>query len=315
MIYSRTCGRGCPFCRGLKVCADNNLEFLQPKIAAQWHPTQNGELKPDQVTSGSNRKAWWQCPNSESHVWLATISSRTQGRGCPQCSNQTSLPEIRLYSEISGIIGQVSHKEKVHGVEIDVFLEKYQIGTEYDGAYYHREQKENDLKKNKFFEKFSIPIVRVREAPLDKLSDLDVVTKKGKFTKGDVNSLLGNIAHMLDQSDRQKIAAYLAKKKFQSDQQFKYNASFLPGPIPSKSLAFLRPDIAAQWHPTKIRSLKPDQVTLGSERNFWWQCPESEIHVWEAMVYSRTKYGGCPFCSGREACADNNLALLRPDLV
>jgi len=32
-----------------------------PTVAAQWHPTRNGNLRPDQVSAGSNTKAWWRC--------------------------------------------------------------------------------------------------------------------------------------------------------------------------------------------------------------------------------------------------------------
>ena len=37
-----TAGRGCPFCRGLKVSATNSLASLHAEIAAQWHPAMNG---------------------------------------------------------------------------------------------------------------------------------------------------------------------------------------------------------------------------------------------------------------------------------
>lgn len=45
----------------------NDLETVEPKVAAQWHPTLNGQLTPRMVTAGSRRKVWWQCP--EGHVW------------------------------------------------------------------------------------------------------------------------------------------------------------------------------------------------------------------------------------------------------
>ena len=37
----------------------------------------------------SNKKVWWQCdqcPDGHLHSWLATVYSRSEGRGCPQCS-------------------------------------------------------------------------------------------------------------------------------------------------------------------------------------------------------------------------------------
>jgi hypothetical protein len=32
----------------------------RPEIAKEWHPTKN-VLTPDNVVSGSNKKAWWKC--------------------------------------------------------------------------------------------------------------------------------------------------------------------------------------------------------------------------------------------------------------
>lgn len=82
---------GCPYCAGKKVLAGfNDLATTEPKIAAQWHPTLNGDLTPQMVTAGSHKKVWWQC--AEGHVWKAAIYSRTgnQKRGCPVCAGVVS---------------------------------------------------------------------------------------------------------------------------------------------------------------------------------------------------------------------------------
>lgn len=61
-----------------------------PDIARQWHPTINGNLKPEQFTAGSGKKIWWLCKNKCkegcNHEWQATIYDRTSGYGCPFCS-------------------------------------------------------------------------------------------------------------------------------------------------------------------------------------------------------------------------------------
>ena len=78
--------RGCPYCSGKLVCEDNCLSVLNPTLAAEWHPTKNGDLTPRDVTSGSGKKAWWIC--EKGHEWQAAIGSRSTGTGCPYCSNQ-----------------------------------------------------------------------------------------------------------------------------------------------------------------------------------------------------------------------------------
>lgn len=80
-------GTGCPYCSGRKVLpAFNDLAVREPIVAAQWHPTLNGTLTPEMVTTGSHRKVWWECPNG--HVWKAVIHSRTgvTKSGCPVCT-------------------------------------------------------------------------------------------------------------------------------------------------------------------------------------------------------------------------------------
>jgi len=85
-VFSRVQGNGCPVCTSHKVLEGvNDLATLNPEVAAEWHPTMNGDLKPTQVALKSNRKVWWQC--KEGHVWEAVIKNRTsRGQGCPFCA-------------------------------------------------------------------------------------------------------------------------------------------------------------------------------------------------------------------------------------
>lgn len=77
-------GSGCPVCaKRVALAGLNDLETLYPDLAAQWHPTKNGTLKPTHVTRNSNRKVWWQC--NKGHEWQAVISERSDGTGCPVC--------------------------------------------------------------------------------------------------------------------------------------------------------------------------------------------------------------------------------------
>ena len=81
---------GCPYCSGNKVSDENNLLFLFPKIASEWHPTKNGDLKPYEVTYGSYKKVWWLCPKD--HSYESRIGSRTGKKptGCPHCRRNSS---------------------------------------------------------------------------------------------------------------------------------------------------------------------------------------------------------------------------------
>ena len=56
-----------------------------PEIASEWHPTKNGELKPENFTYGSQRKVWWKCPMGHSYDSIITSRTRKNPTGCPHC--------------------------------------------------------------------------------------------------------------------------------------------------------------------------------------------------------------------------------------
>ena len=150
----KTYPHGCPYCSGRRVGEDNNLLFLFPEIAKEWHPTKNKGLSPEDFTYGSHKEVWWLCPSG--HAYEASLSNRAFGTGCPYCSGN------RVNSE--------------------------------------------------------------------------------------------------------------------------------------NSLAAKRPDLVAEWHPTKNGQLTPHDVTAGSDKVVFWQCARG--HVWERSVHHRKRIKGigCPEC-------------------
>jgi hypothetical protein len=84
---------GCPYCTGQKVNHTNSLLVINPRLASEWHITKNGNLTPNDVTKGSNKKVWWQC--DQGHEWKANISSR-ETKGCPFCSGRLPTKENNL---------------------------------------------------------------------------------------------------------------------------------------------------------------------------------------------------------------------------
>ena len=100
--YSRTKekGSGCPYCTGRKVLPGfNDLETLKPGLAEEWYQPLNGDLKPSDVTLGSNKKVWWRC--REHHVWQAFIYARTKKNGtdCPVCAGVAKKRKILYYED------------------------------------------------------------------------------------------------------------------------------------------------------------------------------------------------------------------------
>lgn len=59
-----------------------------PEVAAQWHPTRNGLLTPDNVRPGTHDKYWWLCPQC-GNAWEAEVKSRTYDKaGCEPCAKK-----------------------------------------------------------------------------------------------------------------------------------------------------------------------------------------------------------------------------------
>lgn len=65
----------------------NSLSFKHPEIAAEWHPTKNGNVTPDMISPGTNVKYWWVCSvcGKEYHK---SVSDRVRGIGCKVCSSR-----------------------------------------------------------------------------------------------------------------------------------------------------------------------------------------------------------------------------------
>ena len=84
-------------------------------------------------------------------------------------------------------------------------------------------------------------------------------------------------------------------------------------------LASQRPAIAAQWHPEKNGSVRPEDVTTGSGFPAWWrhQMPDGTWHEWPQSVYARVGAAkGCPYCAGTKVLPGfNDLASRYPDLA
>jgi len=93
-IASRSNGTGCPYCSNLFASEHNNLNFLYPDIAKEWHPIKNADLKPTDVTKSSGKKVWWIC--SYGHEWKAVISTRTKKKTrCPYCVKYKIYKKIK----------------------------------------------------------------------------------------------------------------------------------------------------------------------------------------------------------------------------
>ena len=215
----------CPFCCNQKVSKSNNLKVKFSKIASEWHPTKNGNLKPENFIIGSGKKIWWQCLKSDDHVWYTTIGHRTSGRNCPYCDlTPQSKQELIITFELKKLFRNIDpkgFKTSLNGRlrAIDIFIPKLNLCIEFDGSYWHKDKRNIDkIKSEMLFDK-GFKLIRVREEPLKKIYDTDVISKRpydGKKVTNDILSKIINIFN-LDNKLVSKIKDYQLKDKLQNE--------------------------------------------------------------------------------------------------
>jgi very-short-patch-repair endonuclease len=270
-------------------------------------------IDPYKLGAGSEKTVWWKCKFG--HEWEAPIRRRTfGGAGCRFCTSQTSSPEIRVFTELKEVFGNVIGREKVEGKEIDIVIPSIKVAVEYDGAYFHKDKSDYDDEKKELIEKAGFKVFRMRETPL-KLSDNDVAVKPSHAapSKDEVNKLIEKIAKFLP-SAKKKIQDYLATDQFLADKEYKRILSYLPGPPEEESLKKLHPDLAKQWNSKKNHPLKANMFHPRSGKKVWWRCDFG--HEWEATIDKRAGAGrGCPYCTNKKVGYGNSLAAKYPEIA
>lgn len=69
----------------------NSLLEKYPDLAEQWSE-RNGNLTPDKITYGSNKKVWWK--GKCGHEWDTSVKARTSGEQCPICAGARVIAGI-----------------------------------------------------------------------------------------------------------------------------------------------------------------------------------------------------------------------------
>ena len=75
--------------RGRQLLTDaNRLSLVRPNVVAEWHPTKNNPLTPNDFSFASNKTVWWICLTHRT-AFSQKISERFRGRTrCRYCIQQ-----------------------------------------------------------------------------------------------------------------------------------------------------------------------------------------------------------------------------------
>ena len=242
MVWQRTKAQSrCPVCFGSALSPEVAFATTHPEVAREWHPSKNGDLRPDQMRAGSERRVWWQCARDPTHEWQAIICNRARGHSCPMCSGRVATPTTSLAARFPEVAARW-HPTKNGALTPDQVM------------------------------------------PNGKFKFWWQCAKNRKHVWEAHPSGLG------------KCPICVGKKV-----------------IYSSSLAGAAPAIAAEWHPTRNGDLDPASLYRYSLVRVWWQCARDPRHEWEINIAARVKRGsGCPYCGGRAAGPTSSLAALYP---
>lgn len=312
-VNSRNQGHGCPFCNGKKVLPGfNDLVTTHPNLAAEWHPTKNGELMPTMILGGTEKKVWWK--GECGHEWEASPKSRKNGNGCPVCSKrkQSSFPEQAVFFYVKHAFPDAINGYRdlfTNRMELDIFIPSQSVGIEYDGKAFHNNEKSKASEQTKYAicKSNGIKLIRIRE--LDAVPNTAICDEKiqlpYRYSYYDLDNAIKKLLCILDNS----IQIHVSTEEDKTTIKARYFYA-----LKEQSVSAVRPDLAKEWHPSKNGILTPDMFAKASGGKVWWCCKQG--HEWEAEINSRFKGNGCPYCSGKKRLTGyNDLATVRPDLA
>ena len=162
-IIQETCG-----CAGTPYTLVDELAALSVRVYPNPHQT-----------------VVWSCTRDPSHEWLRSVCSRvSRNAGCPYCMlTLQSRQELTITFELLQFFKDIDprgFKTKVNGrlKSIDIFIPQLCLGIEFVGSYWHKDKRALDKLKTEQLKEKGFEIIRVREEPLRKITDVDIVSSK-----------------------------------------------------------------------------------------------------------------------------------------
>ncbi|TLU65079.1 hypothetical protein FE810_09130 [Thalassotalea litorea] len=301
-INNRVNGRGCPSCANkVVVVGKNDLVTTHPHLAKEWHPIKN-ELTTNDVTYGSGKKVWWLCPHR--HEYQATILHRAHGTECPKCNDgrQTSFAEQATYFYIKKLYPDALNRytaDFLERMELDIYIPSIKLAIEYDGEAWHKKYtRKREERKYQICKQQGIKLIRLRE-------------KMPEFPSNIADRMFGmdrlyepkNLEEVLDELLRHinYSSTWLLRCPVDIDiERDRPEILQYKTDLKTKSLKYLYPEIAKEWHPTKNGKQQPEHFQRGTDFKAWWECSNCR-NVYKASISKRTSGTGCPLCGIEKA--------------
>ena len=331
-------GHGCPFLFKTVWTGFNDIVTRFPEVAAQWHPTKNGDMTPDKVHYGCGYKYWWYLPYDDPETgkhfdfeWEASVAHRTlRGDGCPFISG--NHPAVwKGYNDLQSRFPEIA--KEWHPTKNKKSPDQVTYGSG-EKAWWYLPYDDPITGKHFDFEwEMSIssrtgrmhnkcPFLSGR-AVYAGFNDLQTrypaiaeewhPTKNGDLTPDKVTYGSNKVVWWYfpyDDSITGKHFDFEWEEAVTTRTNMKTGCPFLSGRAVWTGFNDLKtrhPLVAKLWHPVKNGKLTSDKVTAGITTKVWWYLPYDDPVTgkhfnfeWESPVGNMvSSNGSCPFLTGQ----------------
>jgi len=268
-----------------------------PSLAKEWHPTKNDILTPEDVAPTDFIHAWWQC--NREHEWIAVISDRVEGAGCPFCpdisdkhSRMIMLPDAQPEAI------KYWHPKKNGNRTPDQFAQQSAIKV------WWKCQKGHEWYDTIASMRFNprcpccYPGWRTSENNNLAVKRPEVArqwhpTKNGTLLPTHVSPWSSKKVWWKCQKGHEWVAPIATRRPpllCPECTSKKLSSTY--------NLAVIAPQVIPFWHPSKNGDRTPADFVHTSTEKVWWICDKG--HEWEANIANRSRGRGCPYCAGRK---------------
>ncbi len=296
-----------------------------PELVKEWHPTKNGDLKPESVSFGSKEDIWWKCLEGPDHEWLTKPNYRTGGKkitGCPFCAGKKVSVTNSLAINFPEIAKEW-HPTKNLGKTPDEVLMKSSKEIWWQCRVNSKHNWVAKVNDRTGVNKSGCPYCSGRLVlEEDSLAELypEIIkewhpTKNTNLNPNELSPGSKKKAYWICDKGPDHIWKAVIDSRIRGNRKCPYCANKKVSV--TNSLATKFPEIAKEWHPTMNRDLTPNKVVPGSDKLIWWQCSQNSEHIWDTKIHERTgsKKTGCPICSHRRLSPYNSLRTLYPEIA
>ena len=204
---------------------DYNLYELAPEFMTRMYDVQRNMINIKDVKLSSTDLFYWKNSYIRKDGSKKEIIFQRSLQKIDSWKNGVSQKEIKyllafeyIFSNISEVESQKIIRVKSNSHKIDVFINRLNFAIEYDGAYWHRDIKEQEEKINEMFDALNIRYLRIRDKKINEptrlgyIKETDLVETLKKCIEY-INSKENNIINE-EKIDFDELESYVRKNMF-----------------------------------------------------------------------------------------------------